>query len=161
VKSRAGRRTVGLPDQLVTLLREHREAQKRERVTAADLWQDDEWVFAMPDGSPLNPNTDCRAWKLLLPDAGIRDGWLYDARHAAATVVLILGVPERAVMELMGWPNTAMARRYQHLVKRVRDDTRSVLADCCGTTRTPPKDDEDGGVAVDHAHYPRYRTVLG
>ena len=38
-----------------------------------------------------------------------------DARHTAATVLLILGVPERAVMGIMGWSSTAMAARYQHI----------------------------------------------
>jgi len=39
-KSRAGRRTVGLPDQLVMLLREHRAAQAAEREAAAQLWNE-------------------------------------------------------------------------------------------------------------------------
>jgi len=30
-------------------------------------------------------------------------------------MLLILGVPERAVMGLMGWSTTAMAARYQHI----------------------------------------------
>jgi hypothetical protein len=30
-------------------------------------------------------------------------------------VLLILGVPERAVMGLMGWSSSAMAARYQHI----------------------------------------------
>jgi hypothetical protein len=34
---------------------------------------------------------------------------------------LILGVPERAVMGLMGWSNAAMAARYQHLIQPVLD----------------------------------------
>jgi integrase len=37
-------------------------------------------------------------------------------------VLLILGVPERAVMGLMGWSNSAMTARYQHLTSRVRRD---------------------------------------
>jgi integrase len=37
-------------------------------------------------------------------------------------VLLILGVPERAVMGLMGWSTTAMAARYQHVTGVVRDD---------------------------------------
>jgi len=37
-------------------------------------------------------------------------------------VLLILGVPERAVMEIMGWSHSAMARRYQHLTGAIRDD---------------------------------------
>lgn len=50
------------------------------------------------------------------------DGRLHDARHIAATVLLILGVPERAVIGLMGWSTTAMAVRYQHTIDAVRAD---------------------------------------
>ncbi len=52
----------------------------------------------------------------------MRDGRLHDARHTAATVLLLLGVPERAVMGLMGWSNTAMAARYQHVTAAVQRD---------------------------------------
>ncbi len=52
----------------------------------------------------------------------MRDARLHDARHTAATVLLILGVPERAVMEIMGWSYPAMARRYQHLTGAIRAD---------------------------------------
>lgn len=121
-KSRAGRRAVGLPAELVTLLVRHREEQQRERTTAAQLWRDRGYVFTTPVGEPINPNTDYHHWKRLLTDAGLRDGRLHDARHTAATVLLILGVPERAVMGLMGWSTTAMAARYQHVTGVVRGD---------------------------------------
>ena len=52
----------------------------------------------------------------------MRDGRLHDARHTAATVLLIIGVAERAVMEIMGWSNSAMAKRYQHLTNKIRRD---------------------------------------
>jgi integrase len=124
-KSRAGRRTVGLPPQLVELLREHQAEQARERAAARQLWQDDNWLFADPTGHVLNPRTDTKRWKDLLRDAGVRDARLHDARHTAATVLLILGVPERAVMEIMGWSHSTMATRYQHLTGAVRDDIAS------------------------------------
>ncbi|MER5607018.1 tyrosine-type recombinase/integrase [Micromonospora tulbaghiae] len=38
---------------------------------------------------------------------------LHDARHTAATVLLVLGVFGRVVMGIMGWSNSAMAVRYQ------------------------------------------------
>ncbi len=75
-----------------------------------------------PRGEPVNPNTDHGYWKRLLADAGLRDGRLHDARHTAATVLLILGVPQRAVMSLMGWSSTAMTARYQHVTGVVRTD---------------------------------------
>ena len=51
-KSRAGRRVVGLPDPLIVLLKAHREAQEAERATARQLWHDEGWVFATPEGLP-------------------------------------------------------------------------------------------------------------
>ena len=39
----------------------------------------------------------------MLKVAGVRDGRPHDARHTAATVLLVLGVPERTVMGIMGW----------------------------------------------------------
>ncbi|GAA1029925.1 site-specific integrase [Virgisporangium ochraceum] len=121
-KSRAGRRAIGLPGQIVSLLRKHQEIQNGERETAGQLWREGGWVFTTPTGEPLNPRTDYTEWKRLLKAAGIRDGRLHDARHTAATVLLILGVAERAVMGIMGWSNTAMAVRYQHLTAKVRTD---------------------------------------
>jgi hypothetical protein len=44
-----------------------------------------------------------------LAAAGLRDGRLHDARRTAGTMLLILGVPERAVMGLMCWSSTGMA----------------------------------------------------
>ena len=52
----------------------------------------------------------------------MRDARLHDARHTAATVLLILGIPDRAVMAIMGWSHSAMAARYQHLTTAIRGD---------------------------------------
>jgi integrase len=115
VKSRAGRRAVGIPAPLVEALRQHREAQAKEREIAAQLWHEGDWVFTQPNGRPIDPRADHDAWKALLQEAGVRDARLHDARHTAATMLLVLGVPTRAVMEVMGWSQMAMTTRYQHL----------------------------------------------
>jgi integrase len=122
VKSKAGRRTIGLPPQLVTLLRIHQAEQRQERAIAQDLWHDEGWVFATSTGEPVKSHTDYREWKRLLRDAGLREARLHDARHTAATVLLILGVPARTVMSLMGWSSAEMAARYQHVTDTVRHE---------------------------------------
>lgn len=121
-KSRAGRRRIGLPDQLVSLLRQHRRTQDADKAKAAQLWVDGGWVFTTPTGGPLNPRTDYTKWKELLKAAGLRDGRLHDARHTAATVLLVLEVAQRAVMGIMGWSDASMAKRYQHITEPVRKD---------------------------------------
>jgi integrase len=118
-KSRAGRRVVGLPSQLL-LLREHEEQQDRDRVHARQLWRESGHVFTSPMGQPLNSNSDYHRWKALLKAAGVRDARLHDARHTAATVLLVLGVPERTAMGIMGWSSTSMAARYQHVTDPIR-----------------------------------------
>jgi integrase len=57
-----------------------------------------------------------------LEDAGVRDGRLHDARHTAATVLLLLGVNERTMMGVMGWSDPATAQRYAHMVEAIRKD---------------------------------------
>ncbi|MEU6442502.1 tyrosine-type recombinase/integrase [Streptomyces sp. NPDC047046] len=129
-KSRAGQRPIGVPDELLQLLREHRERQAHERALARDLWTEKGYVFTSPTGEPLNPNTDYHKWKELLKAAGVRDARLHDARHTAATVLLILGVSDAVVDAIMGWEpgkSARMRRRYQHLTSRVLRDTAAKI----------------------------------
>ncbi|MEU7907934.1 site-specific integrase [Actinoplanes sp. NPDC049118] len=143
-KSRAGRRTIGLPDALVALLRKHQVEQAAERLTAAQLWKEGGWLFTTPTGEPVNPRTDYTDWKRLLVRAGLRDGRLHDARHTAATVLLLLGVPERAVIGIMGWSNGSMAMRYQHLTAQVRDDIAKRVDGLLWAVDDAQGDDDDG-----------------
>lgn len=127
------------------LLRTHKVRQEAERAAAGDKWTDEGWLFATETGRGTSPRTDYDDWKELLSDAKVRDGRLHDARHTAATVLLILGVSERAVMGLMGWSSTAMAARYQHMVDTVRS---SIAQQVDGLIWKPggdgPDDDDDG-----------------
>jgi len=145
-KSRAGRRVIGIPEALLGILREHHAEQAHERERAGQLWQVGGWVFTAPTGAPINPNADYHEWKRLLLAAGLRDGRLHDARHTAATVLLLLGVPERAVMGLMGWSTTAMAARYQHITDPIRRDVAARVGGLIWAEPNGP------GAAVDQAN---------
>jgi integrase len=129
VKSKAGRRGIALPDELFTLIMVHRRAQADERELAGTEWHDGDWMFAQPTGKPIDPRRDQYEWKALLEEAGVREARLHDARHTAATTLLLLGVPERAVMDVMGWSNSAMVKRYAHVTARLRRDIADRLND--------------------------------
>jgi integrase len=115
VKSRAGKRTIGVPDQLVAALERHREKQAVDQARAAELWHDEGWMFSNHVGLPVHPTVDHEAWKALLRRANVRSARLHDARHTAATMLLVLKVPLPAVMEIMGWTDAGMAKRYMHV----------------------------------------------
>ena len=148
-KSRAGRRTIGLPAELTKILQEHWKEQTAERKRARQLWKDEGWVFAKRTGEALSPNIDYREWKQILTTAGIRDGRLHDARHTAATVLLLLGVPERAVMDVMGWSSSSMVKRYQHVTAPVRMDIAERVGGLLWAANEAAADDDpDGGTAA-------------
>jgi integrase len=69
-------------------------------------------------GRPLKPNSDYHRWKALLR-VGMRDA-RHDARHTAATILVVLGVPERTVIGIVGWSRRSMAARYQPVTDSVR-----------------------------------------
>jgi integrase len=147
VKSRAGRRTVGLPHPLVVAIEAHQRQQAADRETAGDLWEDNGLIFTNLIGRPVHPTEDHRAWKALLTKAKVRDARLHDARHTAATMLLALKVPLIVVMELMGWSDAAMAKRYMH----VTDEMVTAVADQVGghmwEADTEGGDDEQDGPA--------------
>jgi hypothetical protein len=64
-KSRAGRRTIGLPKELTKVLQQHWKEQAAERTRARQLWKDEGWVFAKRTGEALSPNMDYREWKAI------------------------------------------------------------------------------------------------
>jgi hypothetical protein len=131
-KSAASCRTMVLPGHLRVALEEHRRVQETERGAAGERWRfppergpmtsGSGWVFATNRGRPIDPRRDGRAWKELLSDAGVRDARLHDARHSAATFLLLAGVDTRTVMAILGWSQPMMVMRYQHVVDRLRCD---------------------------------------
>ena len=129
-KSRAGRRTIALPPQLVDALRAHRDAQAAEREEAGNVWDDSVQVlggpvrrglvFTQATGRPIAPEQDWRAWKDLLKAAGVRDARLHDARHTSASLLLAEGVPARVVMELLGHSQISLTLgTYSHVAPEV------------------------------------------
>lgn len=122
-KSRAGRRTIALPPQLVEVLRSHRSAQAKERLAAGALWDDRGLVFCQVNGRAIGARQDWAAWKSLLSAAGVRDARLHDARHTAATLLLLQGVSARTVMQILGHSQISLTLgTYSHVVPEIAVD---------------------------------------
>lgn len=137
-KTKGSRRTVVLPLPLVEELKAHRAAQARQRLEVGPDWDaTHDLVFATKTGSLIDPCRDREAWLALLKDAGLRHVRVHDARHTAATLLLLQGVDIRTVMAIMGWTEMATAQRYLHAVddlrRRAAQQMGSLLWDTCST----------------------------
>jgi len=138
VKSRAGKRVVTLPAPLVAALKAHRTAQLEERLAAGSVWWTEpqapkgkSWdlVFRQPDGRPVGHKRDYADWKALLADAGVRDARLHDARHTAASLLLLLKVPARVVMDILGHSSYQLTMNtYSHVAPELNSEAARLMA---------------------------------
>jgi integrase len=129
-KSRAGRRSISLPRPLVEALRQHRAAQLEERLRAGSEWREHDLVFAQPNGAPIDPRADHRAWRALLTAAGVRQARLHDARHTAATVMLTMGVAPRVAMQVLGHSQISLTLgTYSHVVPELAEDAAAKVGE--------------------------------
>jgi site-specific recombinase XerD len=52
---------------------------------------------------------------------------VHDLRHSTATYLLVGGADPRIVMQIMGWSQVSMLKRYQHVLPATLDDAAARL----------------------------------
>ena len=86
-------------------------------------------MFAQPTGTPIDSRADRRDWDQLLKDSEVRPARLHDARHTAATTLLIMGVPARVVMQILGHSQIGLTLgTYSHVVPELATDAADKIA---------------------------------
>ena len=128
-KTQRSKRTLPLPAPLLTALRDHRQQQAKEQITAGSLWQGSLCVFTTPVGTPIDPRNDYREFKKLLARAELPSVRLHDLRHTAASLLLAQGVPARVVMEILGHSAIALTMNtYSHVAPEVSREAADRMA---------------------------------
>src|SRR5262249_27858330 len=128
-KTLRSNRTIPVPAPLAQVLREHRKAQEKERLTARSLWRPSPCVFTTPIGTPVDPRNDYREFKKLLARAGLPSVRLHDLRHTAASLLLAQNVPARVVMEILGHSQIALTMNtYSHVAPEVSREAADRIA---------------------------------
>lgn len=150
-KSAAGNREIPIPAPMVPLIKEQFHLLDRIKIEEGPNWapftpanpprdkvKPYEPFFARRDGRPMDPRTDHAEWKRFLTAAGVRETRLHDARHTAATILLVLGVDPRVVMDILGWSQVSMLSRYQHVLDEVRQAAGQQIGNMLFGPPTPP-----------------------
>ena len=114
-KSRAGDRKIWLDETTVSLLREHRRAQLRDRMAAGEAWQDNDLIFCRPDGTPWRPDYVTRRFQSIARDAGLPVIKLHEGRHSAASLARDAAVDPEIRRKTLGHADAAMTSHYTHI----------------------------------------------
>ena len=121
-------RTISLDRDTVTVMREHRRQQVKERLAAGSAWNDtDGLVFVSRWGEPLYPDTVTALMTKLInqhntsvtpPATPLPHARLHDLRHLHATTLLLAGVPVHVVAARLGHADPAVTLRvYSHVLR--------------------------------------------
>ena len=120
-KTSSGLRVIPLAPSLVASLKEMRKSH----ISPGLVW-------TRPDGRPIDPKDDAKAWDQALKDAELPDVPLHSARHTAATLLLEQGVDAEVIKQLLGHSEVVTTRGYQHvsleLARRAINELGDTLA---------------------------------
>jgi integrase len=113
-KSAASRRTLPLPDRLVTVLRAAKSRQAAERL-ALGPERLRRVCGSNEIGEPYAPGVLSRYWREAVKGAGIRHIKLHAARHTCATLMHLSGVPVAVIAAWIGHKDASLTMRlYTH-----------------------------------------------
>jgi integrase len=112
-KSAMSRRTLPLPDRLVTVLKAAKKRQSAERLAlGGGSW---DYVVSNEIGDPYHPQVLSRYWRDAVKGAKLRPIKLHAARHTAATAMHLAGVPVAVIAAWIGHKDASLTMRlYAH-----------------------------------------------
>jgi integrase len=139
-KTRAGARTLLLPDVLVKLLAAHKQRQDEERAFWGAEWQEHDLVFPTERGTPMEPSNLHRHFKLALKRAGLPHATrFHDLRHTCATFLIAQGIHPRVVMEILGHSQISLTMNiYGHVLPETQREATTKVADLFGKSTPMP-----------------------
>lgn len=135
-KTARGRRTIIIPATLVAALKEHKRAQREQRMAAGSWWKDTGYVFTRADGNPWTYNDiSCRFTRLMQrSDMKLR---FHDLRHTHASQLLQKGYSLNLVAERLGHDPTETLRTYAHVMPGQDALAAQMVDDLLASTGTP------------------------
>lgn len=122
-KTKAGYRTVTLPDVVVDVLRAQRRTALEQRVALGlGKLPDNALVFPAAEGGPQAPQSLSKAWRRAADDIGLKGIRFHALRHSHASMLVDAGVDIVTISRRLGHASPAVTLTvYSHLFRQ-RDD---------------------------------------
>jgi integrase len=120
-KTKAGLRTVTLPQEAAQALRQHRLRALETALREGRPWSEEGLVFCTEDGAPLHHRRVLEAFRKVCRRAGVPVVGLHALRHQHASLLIAQGVPLPDVAQRLGHTTPAVtASIYAHALAEDR-----------------------------------------
>lgn len=127
-KTESGNRTVAIDTETLRELRRLAKRCAAEKLEAGPgLYSDIGLVICTSVGTPLTPRNLMRSFYRLIENAEVKKIRFHDLRHTHATMLLKANVNPKIVAERMGWSDTKMIGRYQHVLPNMQKETADIF----------------------------------
>jgi integrase len=114
-KSATSRRTLPLPDRLVSVLKAAKARQAAERLALGGDGGAFDYVVSNEAGEPYSPAVLSRYWRDTVKGARVRHIKLHAARHTCATLMHLQGVPVAVIAAWIGHKDASLTMKlYAH-----------------------------------------------
>lgn len=101
-KTEKSRRQIPLMPIVAITLRKLKKEQAQEKLIHGISYEDNDLVFCLENGHPLDPNVLGRRFRKLVDKHGHPELRFHDLRHTCATLLLAAGVDAKKVQDIMG-----------------------------------------------------------
>ena len=118
-KSKAGKRDITMPDEVVEAMRAYRREQLELRLQLGQgRLPDDALLFATLEGEPRSPSTVSRAWGDFAGKIGLPEVTFHNLRHSHASQLIDAGVDIVTISKRLGHAKPDITLRiYAHLFR--------------------------------------------
>ena len=132
-KTRRSERPISLSAGMVRTLEEHKRRQIEYRLSVGAAYQDEDYVFAGPTGSPVDDANLRRSFGRILKDAELPEMTLHGLRHTSASLLLRAGESPKTVAERLGHSSTSFTLdTYSWVLPDVQQGAADALDDLIG-----------------------------
>jgi len=123
-------RTIALSPAVIAELRAHRAKQAESMLRLGTRLDGDAFVVARADGSPYDPDSITKEWRLLV----LKHGWkrirFHDTRHSHATHLLANRVHPKVASERLGHSRVGITLdTYSHVIEGLQEEAVSMVDD--------------------------------
>lgn len=129
-KTKSSIRTVSVSDNIIQSLERHKISELKKQIIVGDKWNETGYIFTSWNGTPIHPDTISSWFRKLVKKYDLPDVSIHSLRHTAATMLLMNGLPTKAVSSRLGHASAITTSTiYSHALKSADEKASEIMDD--------------------------------